>query len=586
MTDLPFQEKTTDRRVITLLLGGLLVLAAGLYLAGYLVAGDKVPQGTTVGGVDIGGLRPVAAQSRLEEKLGPRLEEPIVVAADGRRTRIRPTDAGLAVDYEASVEQAGGGRSWSPGRMWNYFTGGDDLAPVAEVDDEELAGAVEKVAAKIDEQPVEGGIAFQDGTAEMKLPETGQRLDREAASEAVVEAFLAGGPSEGVVQLPVDDVPPEVSEDEVRTTMEEFANPAMSAPVTLVLGEDEVVVRPEAYGRALSMEAEEGELVPRVHKKKLMAAIRPAMRSVALRPEPATVQLVDGKPQVVPGKNGVTFDPDEVAEAFPDVVVKRRNRTLEVESKVDRPEFTAKDARRLQIKEVVSSFTTYFPHSDYRNVNLGRAAELVNGTVLKPGETFSLNETVGERTAENGFTEGYIISNGVYKEDFGGGVSQVATTLFNAMFFAGLEDVEHKPHSFYIDRYPIGREATVAWGAIDLRFKNTTPYGVLIQSWVNPSSPGSSGEMHVRMWSTKHWDITAGVSDRYNFTEEETRYITEDECVPHDGYGGFDIDVYRYFRKPGSSELVKKQTFHTTYKPSDTVVCGPPPKDENDSADS
>jgi vancomycin resistance protein YoaR len=586
VTDHPFKDKTTDRRVITLLLGGLLVLAGGLYGAGYLASGDRVPQGTTVGGVDIGGLRPAAAQTRLEEQLGPRVEEPIVVAADGRRTTIRPADAGLAVDFEASVDQAGGGRSWHPGRIWKYFTGGDDHEPVVDVDARELDAAVGEFAARIDQRPVEGGIDFADGAAEMKLPETGQELDREAASEAVVEAFLADGSSEDAVQLPVDDVPPEVSEEEVRAAMDEFANPAMSAPVTLVLGEDEVVVRPEAYGRALSMEAENGELVPRVHKKKLMAAIRPAMKIVALSPQPASVQLVDGQPQVIPGKNGVTFDPDEVVEAFPDLVVKRRARTLEVRSKVDRPKFTTKDAKDLRIKEVVSSFTTYYPHSDYRNVNLGRAAELVNGTVLKPGETFSLNETVGERTAENGFTEGFIISNGVYKEDFGGGVSQVATTLFNAMFFAGLEDVEHKPHSFYIDRYPIGREATVAWGAIDLKFKNTTPYGVLIQSWINPSAAGSSGEMHVRMWSTKRWEIEAGVSDRYNFTEEQTRYITEDECVPHDGYGGFDIDVFRYFREPGSSEVVRKETFHTTYKPSDTVVCGPPPKQERAAADS
>ncbi len=70
---------------------------------------------------------------------------------------------------------------------------------------------------------------------------------------------------------------------------------------------------------------------------------------------------------------------------------------------------------------------------------------------------------MGERTAENGFTIGYVISNGVLVKDYGGGVSQMATTTFNAMFFAGLEDIEHKPHSFYIDRYPEGREATVAW---------------------------------------------------------------------------------------------------------------------------
>jgi vancomycin resistance protein YoaR len=577
VTDRPFKEKTTDRRVITWLLVGLLVLFGGLYVAGYLFTGDRVPRGTTVAGVDIGGLRPASAQGTLEEQLAPRLEDPIVVAADGKRATIDPREAGLSVDYAASVEQAGGGRSWSPGRMWDYFTGGDDLEPVLEVDDAELAKAIDRFGKKIDAKPVEGGVTFEAGTAEMKLPRAGQQLDREAAQDAVVDAFLSGS-SESAVQLEVTEVPAEVSEEEVRKAMDDFANPAMSAPVTLVLGDERVVVTPEAYSRALSLKADDGRLVPQVDEKKLMAAIRPAMKTVALSPKPATVQLVGGEPRVVPGKNGVTFDPDEVVAAFPDLVVRRDGkRELSVETKVDRPGFTTKDAEKLQIKEVVSSFTTYYPHSDYRNVNLGRAAELVSGTVLKPGETFSLNDTVGERTAENGFTEGYIISNGVYKEDFGGGVSQVATTLFNAMFFAGLEDVEHKPHSFYIDRYPIGREATVAWGAVDLRFKNDTPYGVLIEAWINPSSSSSSGEMTVRFWSTKHWDITAGVSDRYNITEEETRYITDDECVPHDGYGGFDIDVFRYFRKPGSNELVRKETFHTTYTPSDTVVCGPAP---------
>jgi vancomycin resistance protein YoaR len=193
--------------------------------------------------------------------------------------------------------------------------------------------------------------------------------------------------------------------------------------------------------------------------------------------------------------------------------------------------------------------------------------------VLKPGETFSLNETVGERTAENGFVKGFIIENGIFKEDFGGGVSQSATTTFNAAFFAGLEDVEHKPHSFYIDRYPIGREATVAWGLVDLKFKNDTPYGILIEAGIEPSTPSTSGSMTVRMWSTKYWDITAGVSDRYNFTEPETRRLEGDDCVPNEGYGGFDIDVFRYFRKPGEEELVRKETMHTTYTPSDTVIC-------------
>ena len=100
----------------------------------------------------------------------------------------------------------------------------------------------------------------------------------------------------------------------------------------------------------------------------------------------------------------------------------------------------------------------------------------------------------------------------MFREELGGGVSQVATTTYNAAFFAGMDDVEHHPHAFYLDRYPMGREATLYYGSLDLRFKNSTKYGVLINAWVNRSTPGRKGEMHVQMWSTKVWDIKAGLS--------------------------------------------------------------------------
>jgi vancomycin resistance protein YoaR len=274
----------------------------------------------------------------------------------------------------------------------------------------------------------------------------------------------------------------------------------------------------------------------------------------------------------------VTFKPGQVASAFLGVVDKPvGERTATVESTVAEPEFTTKDARALKIKQKVSSFTTYYPYAAYRNVNIPRAAELVNGTVLRPGDVFSLNDVVGERTKENGFTEGFIISNGIFKEDLGGGVSQMATTTFNAMFFAGLKDVEHKPHSFYIDRYPVGREATVAWGAVDLRFQNDTPYGVLVEARVTPATPTASGVVTVSMWSTKYWDITTKTGERYNLTSPATRTLTTEECYPNTGYGGFDIDIWRYFRKPGSSALVRTEKMHTHYIPSDTVICKPPP---------
>jgi hypothetical protein len=111
---------------------------------------------------------------------------------------------------------------------------------------------------------------------------------------------------------------------------------------------------------------------------------------------------------------------------------------------------------------------------------------------------------------------------------------------------------------------------------VDLRFRNDTPYGILISARVTPSTPSSSGVVTVSMYSTKYWDITTTTGERYNFTEPATRTLRTADCYPNDGYGGFEIDIVRYFRRAGQSALHHSETMHTVYTPSDTVICLPP----------
>ena len=188
--------------------------------------------------------------------------------------------------------------------------------------------------------------------------------------------------------------------------------------------------------------------------------------------------------------------------------------------------------------------------------------------MLKPGETFSLNGVVGERTRANGFTEGFIIKGGKFKKELGGGVSQSATTTYNAMFFAGLKDIQHQPHTLYIDRYPPGREATVAWPSLDLKFQNDTKYGVLVQAYLVKAGPGRRGSITVKMWSTKTYDkVTSTTPVKSNFTTG-TRHrgrvgrVRADDPVP-----GFDADYQRLFYRDG--KVVKRENFHWRYAPTD-----------------
>ena len=131
--------------------------------------------------------------------------------------------------------------------------------------------------------------------------------------------------------------------------------------------------------------------------------------------------------------------------------------------------------------QVVGEFTTG-GYSDASGVNITKVAQIVNGALVAPGDTFSLNNYTGPRGAAQGFVESGIILNGRADKAVGGGISQFATTLYNAAYFAGFEDISHTPHSYYISRYPAGREATVFEGQIDLVFKNNSPYPVRIVS--------------------------------------------------------------------------------------------------------
>ncbi len=561
----------SDRRLLRWILVVLVVVAGGLYVAGYAFAGDRLPRGATVAGVDVGGLRPARAQQVLSTALRDQVDDPVVVVAEGKQLSLDPEEVGLDVDVPASVAQVPVGRSWDVSDMWETFVGGGDYDPVVVLVDDLLEQRLTDFADEVDRPAVEGGVDFTRKGAEPTYPEPGVVLDVPAAVEAVRAAFPADGDPVG---LPMTPDQPEVSAGQVSKAMKRFADPAMSSSVTYRFGDERVVLRPARFAPALSMRVEDGRLVPEVDRERLLKAFRPAMRTVAAKPRDATVRIVDGRPQVIPAKKGVRLDEDRVVDSFLDLVVAEgADRQVTLATSTKAPRFTTADARALGITEQVSEFTTYYPYAEYRNINIGRAAELIDGTLLRPGDTFSLNDTVGERTRENGFTEGFVISDGVFKEDLGGGVSQVATTTFNAAFFAGLEDVEHKPHSFYIDRYPVGREATVAWPTVDLRFRNDTDHGVLIQTVHRLATPSSQGSLTVRMWSTPTWDITAVTGDRYAPTAPETRYLTGDDCVPNQGYGGFQIDVTRVFRRVGSSEVDHREVMHTTYTPSDTVVC-------------
>ncbi|HET6739880.1 MAG TPA: VanW family protein [Kribbella sp.] len=552
---------------------GLGVIVVG-YGAAFAFAGDKIPGSTTVLGVPIGGLSKDAAKAKLTAGLQDRVGAPIALTAGGSKFQVAPAEAGLSVDIDKTVDAAGAGRSLAPSRIWRALTGGDAVDPVIAKDETKLKAAVEKLAGQVNRKATEGTITFK-GTQPVKHePGEGLQLDTAKASGAVVAAYPSDGKAK---ELPVSVTKPQAGSDAIDKAVKEFAEPAMSGPIRLTVGSKSVDLEPAELAPALSVSVQEGKVIPALNVKTLEPLFVQRFKTLETLPKDATVQIVGAAPKVVPAVDGLVVDRTKVGAAILSALPKPTGeRRAAVPLTPTKAKFTTEQAAALGITQKMGEFETTFPPATYRNVNIGTAAARINGTLLKPNEEFSLNKIVGERTKENGFTEGTIISGGKFKEDLGGGVSQSATTTFNAAFFAGLKIVAHKAHSVYISRYPVGREATVAWPTVDLKFLNDSGHGVLVQTIFKASTPaGSKGSIKVVIWGTKVWDITAGASGKSNVRQPKVIYNTKADCKPQAPTPGFDITVYRYFAKNGVRQ--KTESFRTKYNAADDIRCGPKP---------
>lgn len=552
---------------------GLGVLAVG-YGAAFAFTGDKVPGETTVLGVSLGGLSEAEAKARLSEAVKDKLDTPLKLKAGEKTVTLKPSDAGLQLDVDATVEAAGAGRSLNPARMWQVMTGGEAVAPVVTADKPKLDAAVGRVAKLIDQPATEGSITFDGLKPVQHEPAPGITVDREGAGDAITKGYpFAGEP----VALPADVTEPGAGNPAIAKALKEYAEPAMSGPIRLTVGDKFVDLKPTELAPALKLTGtKDGQVTPSLDAVKLEPLFKERFKNLETEAKDASFKIVGGKPHVVPAVDGQIVARDKVVPAILATLAKPPGeRKVSIGLGKSKAKLTTEQAEALGVKEQMGAFTTYFPYAEYRNVNIGTAARKINGTLLKPNEMFSLNKIVGERTRENGFTEGNIINGGKFVLDLGGGVSQSATTTFNAAFFAGLKDVEHKAHSVYISRYPVGREATVAWPSVDLRFLNDSGNGIFVETIFKRSTPGSQGALTVRIWGTKVWDITAGASERYNGRAPKTVYNTEPGCRPQAPTSGFDIKIYRYFAKNGAR--VKTESFTTNYNAADLIKCEPKP---------
>ncbi|GGW78056.1 VanW family protein [Streptomyces caelestis] len=550
--------------------GALVVGVGGLYLAGLMLTGGEIDSGTTVRGVAIGGLSRAEAVRKLERHLGAAGARELSVKVGDRRGTVDPRRAGLSFDVRETVDRAARTGADPVSVFGGFFRSGGDIEPVVRLDEDKARAALGRLAKGLDQKVRDGAVAFDDERVEQVVPRTGYALDVNGAIGPLRSSFLRGD-IRSATPLPARETRPKVTADEVRRAVRTFAEPAMSAPVTLTAGDERFTVGQAVLGEHLVMRPDGS------------GRLRPELDAEGLRDDPAVAGPLDDVTTTAEnarlrpdGDKAVVAEDATVGQKVTDRALGKAvlplltksgaNRSGEVAVDRIQPEITRENAAELGLTEKMSSFTVHFEPAEYRTKNIGRAVELINGSLVRPDETWSFNRTVGERTEANGFVEGVIILNDQFTKASGGGVSAVATTVYNALFFAGVKPVEHGAHSFYIERYPEGREATVAWGSLDLRFTNDSGKAIYIQAESTDTS------VTVSFLGTRKYDEIKSVKGPRTEVKKPEKKVSDDkECVPQTPLEGFDVTVERVFYNDGRE--VKREPFRTHYTPRDEIVC-------------
>ncbi|MGH3517001.1 MAG: VanW family protein [Haloechinothrix sp.] len=574
------QPESTSRKLRTglgkamMITGGVMGILVLIYAADLLLSAGDVPRGVTVAGVEVGGMSETEAEETLRRELEPRLAEPVTIKAGDVEAELDPTESGLGVDWQGTLDRAGQ-QTLSPiTRLTSLFTT-REVGILGQYDDDKLGKALDKLAEdELNHKKTEGTIKFEpvpDTDGEVKAvpvkPRIGQQLaDPDGAVDRVGRSWLAAGG----VELPVDVEPVKATLEGVQATLDETVAPAIAAPVTVEGDGADATLRPNDIGDAFTFAAkDDGSLEVKVDQEKVKDALQPQLASTEVAGKDAEIVFSGGRPTVEPSKEGRQIDWKKSLAPYTAVIAKPDDRILKAVYEDKKPKVTTEEAEAFGIKEVIGEFSTGGFAQD-SGVNIRTVANQVNGAIVKPGDTFSLNGFTGPRTKAQGYVEAGIIQDGVPDRAVGGGISQFATTLYNAAYFAGLKDAGHKEHSYYISRYPVAREATVfqsAGGGIDIAFTNDASTGVAIQTSWSPSG------VTVKIWGTKRYRVESITGDRTNIKKASKKTVDSKDCDPSPGIDGFTATDIRVLYDINSGAEVRRETRTVRYNPKPEIVC-------------
>lgn len=581
-----------------------LVLLLVAYLVDSAVYYGKVHAGVSVAGLSLGGLTRDEAASALERVVEKAQDQPITLVSGEKKWEVTPSDLKTRINVEEGVSDA-----MEMSRKSNLFVDlyrrvalyvrDADLPLEGTVDSTVMDKLLTEVAGELDLPPIDAGLVIDGKTVKAMSGQKGLVVDQAALREQLKTVVFTLHSVE--LEIPMMVMEPAVLADDYDRAVEQ-AKVMISKPVALRESGKLWNLTTEQIAAYMDFTVENragvATLVPFLSADKMSSFMDEIARAVYRSPKNATFKGDGKKAWVVEAVSGKKLHPENTAAALTAAALKTSDRTARAAVESIEPDLTTEEAKAMGISKALGSFTTKWEGTPDRQTNVKITTKYVNNVLLAPGEIFDFDKQVGPRTEKRGYKMAPgIVGPGRLEDVFGGGICQVSTTLFNAAFFAGLEILERKNHSIFIDHYPLGRDATVSANGPNLRFRNDTKHHILVRGTSDGITTkfviyGTDEGRKVDFTTSEAYDIV----DRVDETTKNTLLGSGTSLVVSNGQRGMVIEVVRTVTGQ-DGKVIHKDTFisqwnmlprkievgtvvtttTTTKPPATTTTTKPPP---------
>ena len=587
-----------------LIVGAVLAVSIASFLFVVLSLQGRALPNTTVGGAPVGRMD----RTELQRTLAPVAEERsglrVVIITPTEQLVLGPETSRMRVELDATIDAIlAHGRQGRPRDLIavaRSFRVAEDVPFVVSFDEAAIATWVADLAGGFDREESVGSLTIDPRILGVRaLGPHGSRRIRQDELVAMTLARLRTL-SDVPVDLPFDATPPPAPRSAIETLAEQVRS-ALRTPPVLIHDGRRLEIEPSQLASALSVldVTRDGERGPAIHIRPdaLPAAlVEQARRTFEREAADARIRVPQDPPITLDERGDVTFRPvaadvrldpgQSEVHVVPARLARQLARMVAAGSSVATAElfeqpapFSTEMAREGLPTHLIGTFTTYFTAGAARNLNIARLAATMDEVAVAPGAELSVNRTSGERRCADGYVPAGTIVRGELVDTCGGGVSQFGTTIYNAAFFAGLPIPQWQAHSFYISRYPMGREATLSYPELDVRFVNDT------QGWIVVRTSTSATSVTVSLYGIPR---SAAVTATHGQPRAPTTFTTVErptDALPpgvrrvvQEGGGGFTVDVRRTWTPLDGEEAPDSERAVTIYRPQQRIVeVGVPP---------